>query len=263
MNGLVTALIILLLLFALGQIRIGAQVEYCEEGLFIRVRAGAFLIPVFPVKKKARGKTDKKAVPTKPKQKKGGAVKLVLDLLPAILKTAGEFRRKLRVDKLEMRLTVCAADPADAAMRYGQANALLGSLWQPVTRAFHVKDGHAHVGVDFEGTECLIYILSVFPVTRTASAWHPYATNEKISLYNEYLQAMAAEKKVFLIDLAPAVVDEEGVLPEDSGADGIHLNRDYCMRVLEHIYSHTVVLEDPSAPKDENTPEEETAPTGE
>jgi len=160
MNGLVTALIILLLLFALGQIRIGAQVEYCEEGLFVRVRAGAFLIPVFPVKKKARGKTDKKAVPTKPKQKKGGAVKLVLDLLPAILKTAGEFRRKLRVDKLEMRLTVCAADPADAAMRYGQANALLGSLWQPVTRAFHVKDGHAHVGVDFEGTECLIYILA-------------------------------------------------------------------------------------------------------
>jgi len=133
----------------------------------------------------------------------------------------------------------------------------------PEPAYFPVAYGKLVDAVRADNPECLIYILSVFPVTRTASAWHPYATNEKISLYNEYLQAMAAEKKVFLIDLAPAVVDEEGVLPEDSGADGIHLNRDYCMRVLEHIYSHTVVLEDPSAPKDENTPEEETAPTGE
>ncbi|MFR6184543.1 MAG: hypothetical protein ACLUJG_02520 [Lawsonibacter sp.] len=48
-------------------------------------------------------------------------------------------------------------DPADAALRYGQANALLGAIWQPVTRVFHVKDGWARVEVDFERTEPALY----------------------------------------------------------------------------------------------------------
>ena len=90
--------------------------------------------------------------------------------------------------------------------------------------------------------QCLIYVLSVFPVTNTASANHPYAKNDKIALYNQYLQEMAAEKNVFFVDLAPAVVNEEGVLPEDSGFDGIHLNKDYCLKVLDHIFAHTVAL---------------------
>lgn len=48
-------------------------------------------------------------------------------------------------------------DPADAALRYGQANALLGAIWQPVTRVFHVKDGWARVEVDFDRTEPALY----------------------------------------------------------------------------------------------------------
>ena len=40
-------------------------------------------------------------------------------------------------------------DPGDAAIRYGQANALLGSIWQPLTEAFHVEEGRARVEVDF------------------------------------------------------------------------------------------------------------------
>ena len=89
----------------------------------------------------------------------------MLDLLPMVLETVGKFRRKLRVDQLEMELIICNPDPADAAIQYGQANALLGSLWQPVTRAFHVKDGHAHVGVDFEGQTSVIYILASLSLT--------------------------------------------------------------------------------------------------
>lgn len=166
MNGLFTALLILLMLFALGQIRIGAQVEYCEDGLFVRIRAGAFLIPVFPVKKKkAKAKKAEKNKPRGEKKKRGGTLKLVLDLLPLVLETVGKFRRKLRVDQLEMELIICNPDPADAAIQYGQANALLGSLWQPVTRAFHVKDGHAHVGVDFERQTSVIYILASLSLT--------------------------------------------------------------------------------------------------
>lgn len=90
--------------------------------------------------------------------------------------------------------------------------------------------------------DCIIYMLSIFPVTKAVSDTHDYVTNEKIALYNEYLQQLAFEKEVFLVDLAPAVVDENGVLPADSGVDGIHLNKAYCVKVLDHILSHTVPL---------------------
>jgi len=172
MNGLCAALIVLLVLFLLGQIRIGVQVEYCEQGLLVRVRVGAVLIAVFPRKeKKKKPKSSKKpnssgqpAEPA-PKGKKGGHLKLALKFIPLVLDTVKKFRRKLRVDKLEMSLVVCADDPADAAIRYGQANALLGSLWQPVTQVFHVKDGHAHVGLDFESDKPTIYILASLSLT--------------------------------------------------------------------------------------------------
>jgi len=92
-------------------------------------------------------------------------LQLALDFIPPVLDTVKRFFRKLQVDKLDMELVICAADPADTAVRYGQANALLGSLWQPITQVFHVKDGHAHVGVDFEGSKSTLYLLATLSLT--------------------------------------------------------------------------------------------------
>lgn len=169
MNGLYAALIAAGVLFLIGCIRVGAQVEYCEQGLFVRVRIGRVLIPVFPIKKKGN-KPKQKSKPTSgnrapSKQKKGGLLHLVLDFIPLVLDTAKRFRRKLQVDKLDMELVVCTPDPADTAVRYGQANALLGSLWQPLTQTFHVKDGRAHVGVDFEAEHATLYLLATLSLT--------------------------------------------------------------------------------------------------
>ncbi len=93
-----------------------------------------------------------------------------------------------------------------------------------------------------DNPESLIYILSVFPVTEAAEEWHPFVANHKIDTLNGYLQELAAEKQVFFVDIGPAVATEDGVLPEDSGVDGIHLNKTYCLQVLEYLYSHTVPL---------------------
>lgn len=169
MNGLYAALMAAGILLLIGCIRVGAQVEYCDQGLFVRIRIGHFFIPVFPAKQKQT--KPKKAKPpaasgsAPAKKKKGGLLQLALDFIPLLLDTVRKFRRKLQVDKLELELVVCAADPADTAIRYGQANALLGSLWQPMTRVFHVKDGHAHVGVDFEGDKSTLYLLATLSLT--------------------------------------------------------------------------------------------------
>ena len=38
-----------------------------------------------------------------------------------------------------------------------QANAALGALWHPLTRAFHVKDGTARVKLDFDAPGMTLY----------------------------------------------------------------------------------------------------------
>ena len=56
-----------------------------------------------------------------------------------------------------VELTAGGSDPADAAMLYGQANAALGALWHPLTKAFHVKDGTAWVKLDFDAPGTTLY----------------------------------------------------------------------------------------------------------
>lgn len=166
MSALQITGVVLLVLLAVGLIRIGAQVEYSEQGLAVWIRAGAFRIPVFPAKKKSKGTKQKAQKKTRPDTgKKGGRLKLALDFIPVILDTVRRFFRNLRVDQLEMNLVVCAPDPGDAAMRYGEANALLGSVWQPMIQVFHVKQAHTHVDVDFEAGESVLYIFASLSLT--------------------------------------------------------------------------------------------------
>lgn len=164
MNGWIITLLVVLILLLLGQIRVGTVVEYSAHGLLVQVRLGAMRIQVFPGKKKKKPVLKEKPKPSSTKKtsakKKGGRLKLVLDFLPLVLDTVGRFRRKLRVDKLDVELTVGSDDPADAALQYGKANALLGSIWHPLTQALHVKDGHAHVELDFETKSPIIYIFA-------------------------------------------------------------------------------------------------------
>jgi len=78
-------------------------------------------------------------------------------LLPVALEAAKGMWRGPRVDTLELELTAGGSDPADAAMLYGQANAALGALWRPLTKAFHVKDGTARVRLDFDAPGTTVY----------------------------------------------------------------------------------------------------------
>ncbi len=127
---------------------------------------------------------------------------------------------------------------------YGKVFIMLGineTGWTDLSY-FPVAYGKFIDAIREDNPDCLIYILSVFPVTEVAEDWHPFVNNEKINQFNLYLQELAQEKQVFFVDLAPAVVDETGVLPADSGVDGIHLNKVYCTQVLDHMLSHTVPL---------------------
>ena len=117
-------LIVLAALFLVGQIRVGGLAEYSAEGFRAWVRAGALKIRVFPLNKKDKParKKEKRAKPPKKKEeappspkplteKAGGALDYARALLPVALDAVGTMYGKLRMDTLELELTVGAADP--------------------------------------------------------------------------------------------------------------------------------------------------------
>ncbi len=164
MTGLWVFVGVLIVLFLLGQLRVGVIVEYGEQGIGLVVRLGRIHMGVLPVKKSKTPKQKKKeAKPPRKKRPVGGLVKTLVELLPPVLDTVKKLFQQLRADKLELLLTVSCPDPADTAIRYGQANALLASLWHPLTQALDVQDGHAHVDLDYDsGTSCVYLYLSLY-----------------------------------------------------------------------------------------------------
>lgn len=157
-----------LVLFLLGQVRLGGWAEFNERGFFLWVRLGQINIQIFPAKPKEKKpkKQKKPKAPKEPKEEKppapltekvGGALEYAQELLPVALEAAGGVLRGLRVDVLWLELTAGAPDPADAAMLYGQACAAMGALWTPLTRAFRVEDGTAQVKLNFDAGGMTLY----------------------------------------------------------------------------------------------------------
>jgi hypothetical protein len=181
-------LIALGILILLAILPLGADVRYDSDGPLVRIVAGPIRLQVFPGKKKGKkdkkdkkekkpkkdkkGKKDKQAenaasgknlpvtgakpAETAPEEKKGGSV---LDFLPLVklgINFLGDFRRKLRVNRLELNLVMAGGDPCDLAVNYGKAWAALGNLWPRLEEWFVIRKRDVRVQCDFEGSETLI-----------------------------------------------------------------------------------------------------------
>ncbi len=162
----------------LGQLRVGAGMEYRREGFSLWVQVGAWKIHILPLRKKKRTpKIKKKSSAPRPlqpeplTQRVGGALAYVQALLPVLLQAVGRIREKIRVDKLELQVTVGGEDPADTALRYGQANAVLGALWGTLNAAFDVRDGHASVRIDNVTQEPALYAAASLTLKLGQAVW--------------------------------------------------------------------------------------------
>lgn len=122
--------------FLLGGLRVGLRGEYTPETAGAWLRVGPHGVPAFSQAggekagpgRRRRGRRGPAAgsSPARPFLSRRGLLELGRRLFPLLLEAAGQFRRKLQIDELRLRLVAGAPDPADAALRYGQANALLG-----------------------------------------------------------------------------------------------------------------------------------------
>lgn len=151
-------LIALGVLALIAIIPIGVSAFYDEDGPCAFIIAGPVRIPVFPVKKKEKkeqpkktkkkpsGKTSDKK---KTQKKKGGSIHDFLPIIDLILDFLAAFGRKLRVNRLELKLILAGADPSDLAVNYGRGWAVLGNLMPILEKAFVIQKRNLEVECDF------------------------------------------------------------------------------------------------------------------
>lgn len=169
---------LLIAFFLLGRIRVGGEAEYGEMGLLVQIRAGFLRFQIFPrekkketeeapsPKKKKKPAGEKKATSQEteaaPAEKKGGPLELVKRYLPLVCQAAGELKRRIRIDRLYLDLTVASGDAAGTAMAYGYANMAMGMIWPMIEQNFEVKDPRLHTGLDFTARSTAVYLNAAF-----------------------------------------------------------------------------------------------------
>lgn len=193
-------LIALGILVLLALLPLGVDARYDAAGPLVRILAGPVKLRVYPAKQeKKKEKTKKqkepKAVPpvqeqAKPESKAtGGSWKDFLPLVKTALAFLGDFRRKIRLDKLECDLVLGGTDPAKVAMSYGKAWAAVGNLLAAMERCFTIRKRDVQVQCDFTapGT-CVTFRaqvtitlgrLLVLVVRYGLRAWKEYMTLRK------------------------------------------------------------------------------------
>ncbi len=164
--GWIIALGIFLLL---AVVPLGASVRYDADGIRVRVIAGFLRFTVIPLpqkKKKPPKKAKAASAQSKPKpkkssaqadeKKKGGSWRDFMPLVRTGLDFLNQFRRKLRVNNLQLKLILAGDDPCDLAVNYGRAWAALGNLLPLLEKTFVIKKRDCEVECDFTADETLV-----------------------------------------------------------------------------------------------------------
>ena len=166
------------ILVLLALLPLGVSVKYDSEGPLVRVILGPVRFTVFPLpkkeKKEKKQKNPKKAEsaqntdtpknpvpPKKPKEKKpadqkGGSWTDFLPLVKEVFRFLDVFRRKLRLNLLELKLIMASDDPCDLAVNYGRAWAAVGNLLPQLERVFVIKKRDIEVECDFTASQTLV-----------------------------------------------------------------------------------------------------------
>ena len=176
-------LITLGILVLLAVLPLGVSVNYDSDGPLVKIIAGPIRLTVFPRRSKQKKEPQKKekkpdpeqakkaaeeaALPKppqppkpvkekKPKEKKGGSLTDFIPFVKLGLDFLGDFRRKLRLNNLELKLVLASPDPCDLAVNYGKTWAAVGNLMPALERWFVIKKRNVEVECDFTASQTLV-----------------------------------------------------------------------------------------------------------
>ncbi len=168
---------IVLVLIFLSHLRFRIFLGYRDDGLRAYIRVGLFRFQIYPEKRK---KTDQKTssqkkAEAKPEetgsrfsqllQDRKSAWNLLQEALPAVKELMRRFQEKLQVDVFCFRLCCALEDPADAALFYGHANAVMGAALPLLERWFTIKKKEIEITLDFERDQPQLHAQAQFSLT--------------------------------------------------------------------------------------------------
>lgn len=194
-------------LVLLAVLPLGVSAVYDEAGPVVRLIAGPIRVCVYPSKskkdkapkksKEKAAKSEKPAKEKKPRQeekteKKGGSFRDFFPLISLVLELLGDFRRKLRVNRLELRLILAGDDPCDLAVNYGKAWAALGNLMPQLERIFTIQKRNVEVECDFTSDKTLIF--ARLDLTITLGRLLSMSVYHGIRILRQYLTIMKIRK---------------------------------------------------------------------
>lgn len=164
-------LIVGLILLLIGCLPLGVKGIYSADGPAAWLIVGPIRIALYPGQQRKIEEKKKEEAPKKKKkpsaqkqpsktekEKKGGKLTDFLPLVKIAMDFLGDFRRKLRVKRLEVRLTMAGDDPCDLAVNYGKAWAAVGNLMPRLERYFVIKKREINVNCDFTAEQTLVYV---------------------------------------------------------------------------------------------------------
>ncbi len=175
MGGWITLAVLALL----AVLPLGVRVKYDSDGPLVKLILGPIRLTVFPRPPK-KEKPKKKTIPaaeegasqeaslpkppqppkpqkkTAPKEQKGGRVTDFIPFAKLALDFLGSFRRKLRINDLQLKLVMASSDPCDLAVNYGKTWAAVGNLLAAMERWFVIQKRNVEVECDFTASETLV-----------------------------------------------------------------------------------------------------------
>ena len=185
-------LVALGILTALAMLPLGVSARYDSGGACVRLILGPVKPTLYPRTAKKSPKKKKKepeqqgktpepeteneekpaqTVPSRKEEKtpaeesKGGSWKDFVPLIRLALRFLEDFRGKLRVQDLEIKLILAGDDPADLAMNYGRCWAALGNLMPKLERFLKIRKRNLEVECDFTSDKTLIIARADLTIT--------------------------------------------------------------------------------------------------
>ena len=178
------------IVFLLAVLPLGVRICYDGDGLLIRLILGPVKITVYPMPKKKKKEEKQKEKqtektdtpeevpaekeqplpkppqpPSEKKQKSGGSLLDFLPLVKTVLDLLGDFRRKLRIDNLYLRLILGSSDPCDLAINYGKTWTAVGNFMPQLDRLFVIKKRDVEVECDFQASETTVIARADITIT--------------------------------------------------------------------------------------------------
>ena len=165
------------ILTLLAIVPVGVRVCYDAEGPLVKLVLGPVKLTLFPrpkkdqrpekekkekqSKQKAKKTAEEANLPKppqppaekKPKGKKGGSLKDFLPFVKLAFDFLGDFRRKLRMNELYLRLILASSDPCDLAVNYGKTWTAVGNFLPALERWFVIQKRDVEVECDFTASE--------------------------------------------------------------------------------------------------------------